>query len=410
MRKYYTHILLILLGLFLYFMANFQRVAVPGAIFDSLQSDLLISPDSVTALGSIFMYSYAVSLLFCGILSDRYGAIKVIMCGACLFAIGSLIFPNTKNIYLLYFSRAILGIGAATFYLCLVQEAKKCFPDKYFSISVSLMLIIGYIGGFCANAPLIYMTNFYKWQSIFNFLAISTVILTLLFCLERIFLHHIPVNEHAKFSIQPFKEVLANKFNRNLYVYAGLNYGLYYVLQTIIGGKFLKDYINLSTESSALILSLMIIVTGISGFTMATLNSITKNKQIFFMKTVCIMSTIIFAVIPTCIFFNIKGIFIAFLVLMIAIGGGMSPILVSIIHAKNKYEIRGTALSIMNCFFFLSVGFMGTIAGFILKLYPPLKIVSGQYIYSDKSYFWVFLVFFIFALIEMYNVFKLKEN
>ena len=86
MRKYYTHIVLILLALVLYFMANFQRVAIPGAIFDTLQQDLNLSASSVTALSACFMYSYAVSLLFCGILSDRYGAVKVIMCGALLFS------------------------------------------------------------------------------------------------------------------------------------------------------------------------------------------------------------------------------------------------------------------------------------------------------------------------------------
>ena len=391
-------------------MANFQRVAIPGAIFDTLQSNLNLNAPSVTALGSFFMYSYAISLLFCGILADRFGAIKVIMGGSILFSIGSLIFPNTTNIFLLYFSRAILGIGAATFYLCLVQEAKKCFPDNFFGISVSLMLITGYIGAFCANAPLIYLTDYYKWQEIFNILGFITAFTAILFCLSRIFLHHIPVNEHAKFSVQPFKEVLSNKFNQNLYIYAGLNYGLYYVIQTVIGGKFLKDYIHMSTQTSSLILSFMVVIAGVSGFVLATLSTITKNMRIFLMKCICIISTIIFAVISVFIILNIRTPLIAILLMMIAMGGGMSPLLVPIIHAKNRYEIRGTALSIMNCFFFLSVGFLGTIVGFLLKIYTPSNVNAEQSIYSTKSYMAVFITFLIFAIIEMYNVFKLKEN
>ena len=409
MRKYYAHILLIIFGSILYFMANFQRVAIPGAIFDTLQSDLVLSAPSVTALSAVFMYSYAISLLFFGIFVDRFGPIKVIMFGALLFSAGSLIFPNSNNIYLLYFSRAILGIGSASFYLSLVQEAKKCFPDKYFGISVSLMLIMGYVGGFCANAPFIYLINFYKWQNVLNVLAIITIAATLLFCVSRTFLKSIPVNEHVKFSIKPFKDVLSKPFNRNLYLFAGINYGLYYVIQTVIGSKFLKDYLLISTESASLILSFMIIIAGISGFSLATLSTITKNKRTFFMKSICIMSATIFAIISVCIILDIKSKFIAILLMLIAIGGGMSPLLVPIIHAKNNYEVRGTALSIMNCFFFLFVGILGTLVGYLLNIFKPIVENSGQVIYSENSYFLVFLVFLIFAFIEMYNVFKLKD-
>ncbi|MBR1942788.1 MFS transporter [bacterium] len=390
-------------------MANFQRVAIPGAIFDVLQTDLSLKAPSVTALGAIFMYSYAISLLFCGILADRYGAVKVILGGSLLFSLGSIIFPNTNNIYMLYLSRAILGVGAATFYLCLIQEAKKCFPDKYFGISVSLMLITGYMGGVCANAPFIWITNFFQWQSVLNLLGIITTIVTLLFCFERGFLHHIPVNEHAKFSVEPFKEVLSKHFNHNLFLFAGINYGLYYVIQTVIGVKFLKDYVQMSAAGASTILSIMIVVAGISGLSLASLSTMFNNRRVIFMKTVCIITSSIFALISIFLFLGIKTKLIALMLLFIAIGGGMSPLLVPIIHATNKYEVRGTALSIMNCCFFLSVGILSTLVGYLLDVFKPLSDNMGHIIYSSHSYLLVFTVFFVFSLIEMYNVFKLKD-
>ena len=409
MRKYYTHIVLILLALVLYFMANFQRVAIPGAIFDTLQQDLNLSASSVTALSACFMYSYAVSLLFCGILSDRYGAVKVIMCGALLFSLGALIFPNTTNIYFLYLSRIILGFGAATFYLCLVQEAKKCFPDKYFGISVSLMLITGYMGGVCANAPFIFFADKFAWQNILNVLGILTFVVTVLFCAERGFLRHIPVNKNAKFSIEPFKDVLSKHFNHNLFIFAGLNYGLYYVIQTVIGVKFLKDYIQMSEASASLVLSLMIVVAGFSGISLATLSKILNNRRVIFMKSISVMTALIFTIVSLCLLMQIKTKFVAILFLMLAIGGGMSPLLVPIIHATNKFEVRGTALSIMNCCFFLSVGFLGTLVGYLLDVFKPVLQNSGIIIYSSKSYFLVFVTFLFISFIEIYNVFKLKD-
>ena len=159
MRKYYIHIALIVLTVIIYFMTNFQRVAIPGAIFDVLQNDLSLNAPMVTSLGAVFMYSYAISLLFCGILVDKFGGIRIITIGSFLFAVGAMLFPNTTNIFILYLSRFLLGIGGATFYLAVIPEIKKCFPDKYFSIILSVVLLIGYVGGICANAPFIYFTK-----------------------------------------------------------------------------------------------------------------------------------------------------------------------------------------------------------------------------------------------------------
>ena len=403
MRKYYTHIVLIILALVLYFMANFQRVAIPGAVFDILHSELSLKAPQITALSAIFMYSYAISLLFCGVLVDRYGPVKVILCGALLFTLGSIIFPNTDNLYFLYFSRALLGFGAATFYLSLVQEAKKCFPDKYFSISVSFMLITGYVGGFFANAPFIYLTEFFHWQTILNVLAIITLVVTILFCFERGFLHHIPVNEHVKFSIQPFKEVFSKQFNRNLFMFGALNYGLYYVIQTVLGVKFLKDFVKFSDVQASTILSIMIVIAGVSGVLLASLS--TKfNKRVIFMKTICIMFAVVFALISLCLIFNFNTPLIAFLLMLVAVGGGMSPLLIPIIHATNKYEVRATALSIMNSCFFVAVGLFGSLIGILIDIFPAVNSV-----YTKNSYLLIFATFFVFSLIEMYNVFKLKD-
>lgn len=409
MRKYYTHLVLIGLGLVLYFMSNFHRVAIPGAIFDTLQSDLSLNAPSITSLSAFFMYSYAVSLLLCGVLSDRYGAVKVILVGAILFSFGSLIFPNTSNIYILYLSRILMGAGAASFYMFLIQEAKKCFPDKYFSISVSLMLITGYLGGVCANAPFIMITKYIHWRQMLNILAVITIFASLFYCIYRTFLHKIPVNEHAKFSLEPFKDVLSLKSNHNLFLFGGLNYGLYYVIQTVIGVKFLKDYLNMSAAGASAILSLMIVVAGLAGLSFASISSYFNNRRVIFMKSVCIMSSCFFAIISLLLIFGIKTKLIALMILLIALGGAMSPLIIPIVHATNKYEVKSTAISVMNCCFFLSVGILGTIVGHLLDMYPPAAVINGHIIYSSKSYFLVFITFFILSIIEMYNVFKIKD-
>ena len=65
--------------------------------------------------------------------------------GGIIFAIGSLIFPHSEHLLGLYLSRALLGFGAATFYLSTIREVKKYAKDKNFSLAVSYILFVGEI-------------------------------------------------------------------------------------------------------------------------------------------------------------------------------------------------------------------------------------------------------------------------
>ena len=56
-----VEIILVILASLLYFAANLQRVAVPGAVFTLLQNDLNTTAQSIASLGSYFMYVYAAS-------------------------------------------------------------------------------------------------------------------------------------------------------------------------------------------------------------------------------------------------------------------------------------------------------------------------------------------------------------
>lgn len=199
MRKYHIHILLIILGTILYFMANFQRVAVPGPIFDTLQNDFNISAPFVTSFGAIFMYVYALSLLIVGLLVDKFSGIKVMLVGGIVFSLGAILFSHTSNLWILYFARALLGFGAATFYLSLLQESKKCFPDRYFGIVISIILFSGFLGGVCANAPFVYAADKFGWREVLNFLGIIIVFITVLYA---IFQHSLkPIQENKKVHI-----------------------------------------------------------------------------------------------------------------------------------------------------------------------------------------------------------------
>lgn len=410
MRKYHIHLFLIALGIGFYFLSNVQRVAVPGTIFDILQLELNVSAPYITAIGATFMYVYAINNLIAGILIDRYGGIRVLAAGAIVFCIGSVMFPLAHSMWVLYLSRALVGFGAGTFYLSMVKEIKKCFADKDFGIVLSIMMFIGYLGGIIAQAPFVMCVAKIGWRNSMEIFAVAAIILTLLFLPGAKVFRHNPVNEKVHFGLKPFKESFKNKHNINIFLFASINFGLYYVILTVIGKKFLEDFTSMPSAKAALYLSAAAIISSVAGMVVATLSRISGGKKSIFLKICATTCFLVFLMLLLCITFEIKSQILGVLICFLAPGASLSPILIPLIHQTNKYEITGTTVSIMNCLFYFMVGIFGNITGILMDIYKPVSNLKGHLIYSKESYMLVFGFLFILSVIELYNAYKLKDK
>lgn len=409
MKKYYVHLLLIATGIAFYFLSNVQRVAVPGPIFDVLQAELQVSAPYITSLGAAFMYIYALTNLIAGVLIDRYGGIRVVVGGAVVFALGSILFPLSKSLWLLYLSRALVGLGAGTFYLSMVKEIKKCFADKNFGLIISIMMLIGYIGGIIAQAPFVMCVAKIGWRSAMEIFGVAALILMAVFLIgARVFSHN-PINTKVHFGIKPFKEALKNHHNINIFCFASLNFGLYYVILTVIGKKFLEDFTMMSSVQAASYLSISAIIASFAGLGVATLSRIFNGRKAIFLQICASTGFIVFLGIFLCTIFNIRTQWLGVLLCFLAPGASMAPILIPLIHKTNRYEITGTTVSIMNCLYYFMVGFLGNIVGILMGFFAPQK-VNGVLVYGQKSYILVFGLLFLMSCIELYNSFKVNDK
>ena len=405
-----AEITLIILGSLLYFAANLQRVAVPGAIFDVLQNDLHTTAQCITSLGASFMYIYALSQLIIGILIARFGGFRVITAGSVLFFAGSLLFPLVKTLPLLYLSRILIGFGSATFYIGMINETRRLVPKKNFGIVLSLILLIGYLGGIIANAPLVICIHNLGWRETFMITGIATAIVCSLFIAIDKTIKHPPIDRTVHMDFELYKETFKNKKNLNLYSFACLNYGLYYVIQTVIGKKFLEDFCLMPVMKSALILSVMGALYAVSGSILAFWSRAVLNRRTIFLRITSLNTLMVFSIILVCLCFNIRTPLIAFLFCTIAFGASLSPLLVPLLHDLNGQKAANTAVSVMICGFYLTVAILGNIVGFFLDLFKPQIAASGHYIYNTNSYIAIFSLAVILAIYSFINVFKIEES
>lgn len=403
------HLLLIFLGAFFYFLANFHRIAIPGAIFDLLQHELKLSAPYITTFGAIFMYIYAFNQLVIGVMVDRFGGLRVMLTGGIILALGSLLFPLTSNILIMYFARALLGLGGSMFYLSLIREIRECVSDKDFGIAISIMLFVGYAGGIAANAPFVFALRYMNWRELILIIAGVTLIAVTIFYLivKKVTLPEI--NKNVKMRTLPFRLVLHKKHNRNLFSFACCNFGISYTIQTIIGKKFLEDFCYMTTSKSAMILSIMAVIAAIFNIINASLCKICHNHRVRYLKNASVITFISLLIICICLFFNIRTSLIAIIFCVLAGNASLTSILVPVLHLTNRKMFSGTAVSIMNFCFFMMVGFLGTATGFLLNVFKPEK-VCDILVYSEKSYLAVFGMFFLLSLFELYKAMKLSNK
>ena len=364
---------LIFIGTLFYFFANFQRIAIPGAIFDVLEQELHVTAPFITAFGAIYMYVYAFTQLINGVLVDRYGGFRIMLTGGIILSLGAIMFPMTSCLFIMYLSRGLIGIGSSMFYLSLIKELREVVPEKNFGIAISVMLFIGYAGGIFANAPFVYAMSFASWREILIVLAsISAIaVLTFLVILSG---YKLPsINKQVKMRTLPFKLVLHKRHNRNLFSFACCNFAIFYAIQTIIGKKFLEDFCLMSVTKSSIILSSMAVIAAVFNIINAYTCKLTHNHRVRFLKFASVITFCSLLLIFTAIAFDYRTSLIASIFCVLAANASLSAILVPVLHLTNRKMVSGTAVSIMNFCFFMMVGILGTLTGFLLNIFEPVK-------------------------------------
>lgn len=402
-------LIILLIATFFYFIANFQRIAIPGAIFDVLTNDLSVSAFYVTAFGAVYMYIYAFSQLITGVLVDRFGGFRVILAGAIILFIGCLLFPLTSNLPVMYLSRALVGVGSSTFYLSIIRELKNVCSDKNFGIGISVVLFIGYTGGIMANAPFVALMQVMTWREILITMAVVILIALIIFTLILTTIPLPRVNKTIKIRVLPFRLVLHKRHNLNLFSFACCNFGISYVIQTVIGKKFIEDFCSIPPSKSAMILSIMAIIATCFNIINAFVCKICHNHRVQFLKIASLITLSSLVALCLIIYLNIKTYFIAIILFIIAGNASLTSILVPILYMTNRKMISGTAVSIMNFCFFMMVGILGTITGFLLELTKPQRI-GDTLVYSNNAYLLIFGMFLMLSIYEVYKVSKLSNK
>ena len=131
-------------------------------IADMLKSELGFSDVNIGSLNSIYSFAAVFILIVSGPIIDRMGVKKSIMIFATICSIAALVTAISTDLYVMLFSRLLLGIGAEPLIVAITTALAKWFKGKELGFAFGINLTIARLGSFAADWSPTWGSSFYS--------------------------------------------------------------------------------------------------------------------------------------------------------------------------------------------------------------------------------------------------------
>lgn len=393
-----------------YFFSFFQRVAVPGTIFDELQSDFAASAGAVALLGGIYLYLYGGMQVFAGLLNDRFGAVKILLTGGLLLSLGSLAFPLSPSLPILYASRTLVGLGASLIYLSIVKAINSLFGAEHFAQFLGVSMFLGYSGGLAGTFPFERAVNAWGWR---HALLGAGVLCSMAVGVAVVLFRKSRRVEHREntASFRTVAKVLGNRSTLPLLISSPWNFAIYFLVQAVLGKKFLLDYGKMSSGAAASFTCLMMLVTMCTGLAGPFLSRCIGNrrKPILIASLLCTVAAVALILVGLRWDFG-GGWFLACYILLASMSIG-APLGAALMKELNPPEAIGTSTGILNGACYIAVALLTSLSGWIMDLFTDSAVKTATaVVYPKQAYTMIFLVCLGLGLLSLFASFFLRES
>lgn len=164
----------------LYLAGFFQRVA-PAVMTRELMAEFAIAAAALGNLSAFYLYGYVAMQIPTGLMVDRFGARRVLACGAAVAACGSFLFAVAPNLTLASVGRLLIGGSVGVAWVSTLKLAAHWFAPHRFALASGLALAAGMVGAVGAGVPLRWGVAQLGWRPVM--LGVAVVILSLCFAI-----------------------------------------------------------------------------------------------------------------------------------------------------------------------------------------------------------------------------------
>lgn len=131
-------------------------------IADMLKSELGFTDINIGSLNSIYSFAAVFILIVSGPIIDRIGVKVAILIFGAICSIAALVTALSSDLYVMLFSRLLLGIGAEPLIVAITTALAKWFKGKELGFAFGINLTIARLGSFAADWSPTWGKTFYS--------------------------------------------------------------------------------------------------------------------------------------------------------------------------------------------------------------------------------------------------------
>ncbi len=408
-EKKISRVLVLLLVNSVYFFSYFQRIAVPGTIFNEIQSGFNLSATAVAGLGSLTFLIYGGMQIFAGITSDRFGGFRTFLMGGLLLSLSSILFSFSYSPAMLFIMRIFVGFSASFIFISLVKILTVIYDSEDFPFYLSISLIMGYSGGIFATYPLERAVSCMGWRNAFLIAGLACGVLAVAAgpVLNRA---RAAYTQKKTFSLKSLFIVLKNRHSFPVALSGAINYSVYMLFQTTIGKKYLQDSFNITSAQASFFTFVMMMTSTcfafVSGYTSRLMG---LRKPFLLVANAITLAASIILFVNLSFVGSTKLVLLSYLLL--AFSAAVSPVYITAMKEVNAVEVVSTSVGFYNSLAWFFIASAGYAAGRILDAFRHSAVeIAGIVIYPDAAYKMVCLVCIMLALVSFLICLSIKET
>jgi len=234
----------------------------------------LMNNFNITALGAGFLvsayyYVYVTLQTPAGLMMGRYGPRLLLTLGAVVLSIGAFTFALAHWLWLAFFARMLMGLGAAFAFVGSMNLADKRFPRRYFALLAALVETVGMFGTLVGVLWLATVIERLGWRVCMLYIASIGLVLSILM---GIIVRDSPVNRPLVHSSGKTRRILPGLLvlirMRSAWInglYCGLMFTIITVFASLWCVPFLQEAYGLSLVKATFYTSLIYVGVGLAG-------------------------------------------------------------------------------------------------------------------------------------------------
>lgn len=225
----------------------------PGIMVKQLRLYFMISDGGLGLLASMYYWAYTPLQLIVGLITDRFGARRVLITAILACVIGTWIFGFTHNYLIASLARFLIGLGSAFAFVGALKLAADWLPRHYFSLFVGLCTSLGMLGAMFGETVMSFVVDHVGWHPVITNSVWLGIILTgiFLFCVYDKHEFTGKIKETKPFNLRTLSYSLAKIMSSKTMLQAGLIGCVLYLSLSLLAEQWGNSYIQKALQVDA---------------------------------------------------------------------------------------------------------------------------------------------------------------